>query len=523
MAVSQRLEVRQTQSLVMTPQLQQAIKLLQLSNLELADYIDRELERNPLLEREEADGTTAGDPSPPAEAPGAAEGDRPGTAEGESPADAAQGADAALDFSEASAPPDAADSPLDTDFEELYDTTPADGWSPSDGGSSLSTAGPGGTGSGGFEDDGPGLEQRLSENVTLRAHLLNQLQLELTDPADRMIGMHLIDMLDEAGYLTGELSGVAALLGCGEARVAAALKRLQAFDPPGIFARDLKECLALQLADRNRLDPAIQALLDNLELLARRELAKLKRICDVDDEDLSDMIAEIRALDPKPALAFDSRVAEPVVPDVLLRPGPGGGWLLELNNETLPRVLVNRQYYAQLAKSARVRRDKEYISEALQSANWLVKSLHQRATTILKVSTEIVRLQDAFFRKGVQHLRPLTLRDVADAIEMHESTVSRVTSNKFMATPRGTFELKYFFTSAIASTHGEAHSAESVRHRIRGLIDAEIPSKVLSDDSIVDLLGKEGIEIARRTVAKYREAMRIPSSVERRRQKAMQL
>ncbi len=513
MAVSQRLEVRQTQSLVMTPQLQQAIKLLQLSNLELADYIDQELERNPLLEREEADDV----------GPGEAPAEAAGETEGEAPDEAAPGAEAALDFTEASAPPDAADSPLDTDLEELYDTTPADGWSPNDGDSSLSASGPGASGSGNFEDDGPGLEQRLSEDITLRAHLLNQLQLELTDPADRMIGMHLIDMLDEAGYLSGELAGVAELLGCEEARVAATLERLQGFDPPGIFARDLKECLALQLADRNRLDPAIEALLDNLELLARRELAKLKRICGVDDEDLSEMIAEIRALDPKPALAFDPRVAEPVVPDVLLRPGPGGGWQLELNNETLPRVLVNRQYHAQLAKSARGRRDKEYISEALQSANWLVKSLHQRATTILKVSTEIVRLQDAFFRKGVQHLRPLTLRDVADAIEMHESTVSRVTSNKFIATPRGTFELKYFFTSAIASTHGEAHSAESVRHRIRGLIDSEVPNKILSDDTIVELLGKEGIEIARRTVAKYRDAMRIPSSVERRRQKSIQL
>ena len=506
MAVSQRLEVRQTQTLVMTPQLQQAIKLLQLSNLELVDYVDQELERNPLLEREE----------------GGAESSEAGTAEAAEQAEAAPAADrdeSALDFTEAVGPPEERDSPLDTDYDNIYDNTPSDDWSRSVG------SGPSGAGSanGALDDGGFDIDQRLSDSPTLRDHLLNQLQLELTDPVDRMIGVHLIDLLDESGYLSAGLETVAELLGCDLARVEATLKRMQSFDPTGILARDLKECLALQLAERNRLDPAMAALLDHLELLANRDLAKLKRLCGVDDEDLVEMVAEIRALDPKPALAFDSRVAEPIVPDVLMRAAPKGGWLIELNSETLPRVLINRHYYARLTKEARNQTEKDYISERFQSANWLVKSLHQRATTILKVATEIAKLQDAFFRQGVQHLRPLTLRDVAEAIEMHESTVSRVTSNKFIATPRGTYELKYFFTSAIAGTDGGTHSAEAVRHRIRSLIDAENADKVLSDDTIVELLQNEGIEIARRTVAKYRESMKIPSSVQRRRLKSARL
>jgi RNA polymerase sigma-54 factor len=345
--------------------------------------------------------------------------------------------------------------------------------------------------------------------------------MEITDPVDRMIGIHLIDLLDDAGYLTGDLAEVAALLGCETARVEATLDRLQRFDPPGIFARSLRECLALQLAERDRLDPAMEALLDNLDLLADREAARLKELCGVDDEDLAEMVAEVRALDPKPALAFDTQAAEPVVPDILMRPR-SNDWLIELNGETLPRVLLNDRYYARVSKQARNVSEREYITEHFQSANWLIKSLQQRATTILKVATEIVRQQNAFFHKGVQHLRPLTLRDVAEAIEMHESTVSRVTSNKYIATPRGTYELKFFFSASIAATgNGAAHSAKAVRDRIKKLIDAEESTKVLSDDTIVELLRGDGIDIARRTIAKYRESMRIPSSVQRRREKSL--
>jgi RNA polymerase sigma-54 factor len=298
------------------------------------------------------------------------------------------------------------------------------------------------------------------------------------------------------------------------------LARLQQFDPPGAFARDLPECLALQLRDRDRLDPAMQALLNNLPLLAARNIPALVKLCGVDAADIADMIAEIKALDPRPGLAFDPPLAQPVVPDILMRAQPGGGWIVELNADTLPRVLVNSRYCARIRQASRSKAEKDYLTERLHAANWLVKSLHQRAVTILKVAAEIVRQQDAFFRHGVQSLRPLILRDIADAIGMHESTVSRVTSNKYMATPRGLYELKYFFTSSIPATRGDsAHSAEAVRYRVRSLIEAEPPEDPLSDERVVELLQREGVEIARRTVAKYREAMRIPSSVQRRREK----
>jgi RNA polymerase sigma-54 factor len=304
------------------------------------------------------------------------------------------------------------------------------------------------------------------------------------------------------------------------ARVEATLKLMQDFDPPGIMARNLAECLALQLADRDRLDPAMRALIDNLPLLASRDAPALMKLCGVDAEDLAGMVAEIKALNPKPGLAFDQVEAEPVIPDVLVRP-QAGGFAIELNSDTLPRVLVNNRYYAEVLGSAKRKSDKDYLTDRYQQANWLVKALHQRATTILKVATEIVRQQEGFFRHGVQHLRPLVLRDIALAIEMHESTVSRVTSNKYMATPRGIYELKYFFTSSIAATGGgEALSAEAVRFRIKALIEAETAS-VLSDDRIVEILLAEGVDIARRTVAKYREAMRIPSSVQRRRERTL--
>ena len=331
-------------------------------------------------------------------------------------------------------------------------------------------------------------------------------------------------MIDEAGYLRAGLDGIAQLLGCEIARVEAVFARAQQFDPPGVFARDLPECLALQLRDRNRLDPAMQALLDNLPLLASRNIPALVRLCGVDAADMAEMIAEIKSLDPRPGLAFDPPLAQPVVPDILMRAQPEGGWLVELNADTLPRVLVNTRYFTRISEATRSKAEKDYLTERLHAANWLVKSLHQRATTILKVAAEIVRQQDAFFRRGVQSLRPLILRDIADAIGMHESTVSRVTSNKYVSTPRGLYELKYFFTSSIPASGGNgAHSAEAVRHRIRGLIDGEPADNTLSDERIVELLQRDGVDIARRTVAKYREAMRIPSSVQRRREKLLTL
>jgi RNA polymerase sigma-54 factor len=309
------------------------------------------------------------------------------------------------------------------------------------------------------------------------------------------------------------------MLGATREHVEQVLGVLQGFDPAGVFARDLRECLALQLKDRNRLDPAMSALIDNLELLARRDFDHLRSTCKVDADDLRDMVTELRRLNPKPGHLFGSDPVQPVVPDVFVRPSPDGAWLVELNHETLPRVLVNNQYLAQVSRGTAREEEKTYLTECHSNATWLVRSLDQRAKTILKVAREIVRQQDAFLIRGIQHLRPLNLKTVADAIAMHESTVSRVTSNKYVATPRGIFELKYFFTTAIGSAEGgEAHSAESVRHRIKELIDDEAPGNVLSDDTIVDMLRGQGVDIARRTVAKYRESLNIPSSVRRRRE-----
>ena len=502
MAFTQRLELRQSQSLVMTPQLQQALKLLQLSNLDLIGYLEQELEQNPLLEQVPQDDPTPGD------APAAGDGEAPDEASGG--AEPATTADSA-ELARSDQLPGANDTPLDADYDSLLDAESSSDW-----GASADGAGGGST----AQDPDRDLDRQLSQEPSLRDHLVTQLQMEVSDPVGRLIGLHLIDMLDESGYLVGALAGVAELLGCELATVEQTLTTMQGFDPPGILARDLRETLALQLADLDRLDPAMVALLDNLHLLAAGDLGRLRRICAVDQEDLSEMIAEVRALDPKPALAFGHRVAETVVPDIMLRAQRDGGWHLELNSATLPRVLVNNQYHARLAKQARDKAERDYLVDRLQSANWLVKALHQRATTILKVATEIVRQQDAFFRKGVEHLRPLILRDIAEAVSMHESTVSRVTANKYLASPRGTYELKYFFTAAIAGTQeGAIYSAESVRHRIRRLIDGEPPGKIHSDDTIVTLLRADGIDIARRTVAKYREAMGIPSSVQRRREK----
>ncbi len=500
MALSQKLQLRQSHALVMTPQLMQAIKLLQLSNLDLVGYVESELERNPLLERT-GEGEAEGEP--PAPERDAAADDRP-----------------AADWTEGSfaAPGDVVAERPDGEVNGADDGEVVASRASADAAAGYTDWT--GAGSSRQPDGDYNLEAFVSAERTLADHLAEQLVLAVVDPARRLIGQYLIDLVDEAGYLTGDLAQVADKLGAPLAAIEAMLAVLQTFDPPGVCARNLTECLSIQLRERNRFDPAMQALVAHLDLLAKRDIAGLKKTCGVSEDDLIDMIAEIRQLNPKPGLAFGTTLVQPIVPDVFVRPGADGGFLVELNSETLPKVLVNQTYYAQVAKTARNDKDKTYLADCLQTATWLIRALDQRARTILKVSTEIVRQQDAFFAHGVQHLRPLNLKTVADAIAMHESTVSRVTANKYMATSRGIFELKYFFTSAIAAADGsEAHSAEAVRHRIKQLIDAESPRAVLSDDTLVEKLRGAGIEIARRTVAKYREAMRIPSSVQRRREK----
>jgi len=537
MVLGPRLDLRQSQSLVMTPQLQQAIKLLQMSNVELTEFIEQEIEQNPLLEREDAEGGFEGDsPDAPADdaAPDSADaGEMGGDADFDADAEVLSPDDPTYDDEETL--PDSADHAtsesmgeddrsLDTDFENVYEPESAsDGAAPEAGGEegdglNWSTAGAGG---GGFDDDLSGLENVAAEEKTLRDHLIGQVNIDFDDPVEIMIADRLIDMLDDNGWLSGELETVAVALGCTIDRVEETLARCQQLDPPGIFGRSLAECLALQLREKDRLDPAMQALLDHLELLGKREFAQLRRICGVDNEDLLQIVTEIKELNPRPASDFNHEVAQPVVPDVFVR-RTKEGWAVELNSETMPRVLVNNRYYATVRRHARSKEDKEFLSDRFQSANWLVRALHQRQETILKVASELVTQQEAFFENGVEFLKPLTLRDVAEEVSVHESTVSRVTANKYLGMSRGIFEMKYFFNSAIGQNEaGESRSAEAIRFRIKSLIDREEPESILSDDRIVDILRDEGIDIARRTVAKYRDAMHIPSSVQRRREKAL--
>jgi len=512
MALSQKLQLKQSQALVMTPQLMQAIKLLQLSSLDLVSYVDAELERNPLLERGD-------EPQRSAEDSPIAASDREDR--GDSPQDIAGDGGSADNWDADQIEPTRGEieDRFETNLENVYPDDKTE-----TGASAAQPETPGysewaSVGRGGSESADYNLESFVSAETTLAEHLARQLTLAITDPVERIVGQHLVDLVDEAGYVRGDLPAIADKLGAPPEQIEKVLAILQTFDPPGVCARDLSECLAIQLRERDRYDPAMRALIEHLDLLAKRDFAELKRVCGVDEEDLKDMVGEIRRLNPKPGLAFGGGVVQPVVPDVFVRANPDGTWSIELNSETLPRVLVNQSYYAKVSKNVS-EKERSFLTECLQTATWLTRALDQRARTILKVATEIVRQQDAFLAYGVQHLRPLNLRTVADAIGMHESTVSRVTANKYMATPRGIFELKYFFSSSIAATgYGEAHSSEAVRHRIKEMIDAEKPEAVLSDDTIVQRLREAGVDIARRTVAKYREAMRIPSSVQRRREK----
>ncbi|GLK54203.1 RNA polymerase sigma-54 factor [Methylopila capsulata] len=508
MALTPKLLLRQSQSLVMTPQLMQAIKLLQLSSLDLATYVENELEQNPLLERQEERVEDVPDEA---------------QAQERRLEEAFEGAKSSDDWAEdgGAGSRSEIEQRLDTDFGNVFPDdapqeaarTPAE--TPPDVGD-WSSIGPGSAGSG----EGADLEAYVADRPTLADHLERQLVLAVSSTVERAIGLHLIDLVDEAGYIREPIESIAERLGASLEAVEDVLRVIQTFEPSGVGARTLAECLAIQLRERDRYDPAMQALVENLELVARRDFAALRRLCGVDEEDLADMLAELKRLEPKPGRGFGGEVVLSVSPDVLVRLGQDGAWLVELVADSLPRVLVNQAYYAKVVRVAKDEGEKTFLTECLQTANWLTRSLEQRARTILKVATEIVRQQDGFLVHGVAHLRPLNLRTIADAIGMHESTVSRVTANKYMATPRGVFELKYFFTASIASADGgDAHSAEAVRHRIRTMIDAESPDDVLSDDTIVKRLHDGGVEIARRTVAKYRESLRIPSSVQRRREK----
>lgn len=503
MALGPRLDLRQSQSLVMTPQLQQAIKLLALSNLELETYIAEEIEKNPLLDTGDLSAEAKGDDG------GENGADLP-------PEPGTQGSDEIL-----SSGPAEAESTLDMagDADQYSNNSLSESDGALDGGLGLNGASS--SGSAGVGGEAPDFENMLVAESTLAEHLMEQAGAILSG-SDLFIAQHLIDQIDEAGYLQADLLEFAHRLGVQLDDVKRILIEVQSLEPVGVGARDLAECLALQAKEADRYDPAMERLIDNLELLAKGALPQLKRICGVDDEDLMDMISEIRAYDPKPGCKIGGGDVQAVVPDIFIAER-AGKWLIEINSATLPKVLVNRTYFTELKDGAQDKASKEWLNDCLADASWLVKALDQRQRTIIKVSTEIVKQQENFFREGVEHLRPLTLKNVADKIEMHESTVSRVTSNKYLSCSRGTFELKYFFTSGIqSSTGGEAASAEAVKSHIKSLIDNEDPKKILSDDKLVKLLKEKDFDIARRTVAKYREALGLGSSVQRRRQKALE-
>lgn len=502
MALGPRLDLRQTQSLVMTPQLQQAIKLLALSNLELETFIGEALDANPLLDignNDEGGGEAATEAETPDE-------------RGSAMADGTATADQLMleGRGEADAPLDLDPSALDIDRE-------------TGDGSASTLGGEFSDFSAGSGEEGLAIEERGGAEPTLAEHLDAQIGAVAQDQQSAFIARHIVGLLDEAGYLTVPLREIAGELGISLNEAEAGLKVVQSLDPTGVGARTLSECLALQATEADRHDPAMARLIDNLELLAKGSFAQLKRMCGVDDEDFADMLAELRSYDPKPGLKFGGGESEPVVPDILVRAAPQGGWNIALNQATLPRLIVNRPYYVELRQGCHDKASKAWLGEKLADANWLMKALDQRQKTILKVTAEIVKQQEGFFRKGVSELRPLTLRTIAEAIDMHESTVSRVTSNKYLNCERGTFELKYFFTSGVASADGDgAVSAEAVKAQIRALVDAEDPKNILSDDTLVDLLKEKGFDLARRTVAKYREAIGIGSSVQRRRQKKLE-
>lgn len=484
MALGPRLDLRQSQSLVMTPQLQQAIKLLALSNLELESYLTEALESNPLLDATSAERDEGGADEPGDEPPPAAESPIADT-------DLALSSDAGV-----------ADD-LDVDFveERFHHDSASDGV--------------------GLSGDGEGIDfdSFAEHEATLHDHLLAQVG-ERFDGVEAVVAVQLVALIDEAGYLRADLAELAGQLGVPLSLVEAVLEGIQGFDPSGVGARDLAECIAIQAREADRFDPAMACMIAHLDLVAKGAFPQLKRICGVDDEDLADMIRELRGYDPRPGLRFGGAPAQAVVPDLFVRRS-AQGWTVEVNSGTLPRLLVNRRYYSELAQGAAAK-SRAWLSEQLASANWLVRALDQRQRTIVKVASEIVKQQEGFFLSGVAHMRPLTLRQVAEAIGMHESTVSRVTSNKYLSCARGLFELKYFFSSGIAATEGDgAVSAEAVKSRIKALIEAEDAKAILSDEAIAQKLAAEGHDIARRTVVKYREAMGFGSSVQRRRQKAL--
>lgn len=509
MALTPRLDIRQSQSLVLTPQLQQAIKMLQLSSIELAEFVADEIAQNPLLEYgEKSDGNEEARTAENKENPGQADEPQIKTAD---------------DFLQEAAPVTTeSDAPLDTDYAGLYDDNSQSdnmGTLPEQNlglnGSNMITGG-----AGSFDYSDVAMDQKQSDTVSLKSHLEEQLLLLQAAPYEKIIMQYLIGLMDETGYINEETTLIAERCGCTIDDVDRIFEIAQTMEPLGVFARSLSECLKIQQVQADRYDPAMEIFLDNLEMLGERKFSELRKLCSVSKEDFLDMVEEIKSLNPKPGLEYGEEIVFTVVPDVYVRTTPKGKWFVELNNDSLPKVLINNRYLKEVGAQATKKEDKDYIDECTSKANWLVRALDQRANTILKVSSELVKLQKKFLEEGIQYLVPINLKTIAEAIEMHESTVSRVTANKYISTPRGIFEMKFFFTTAIGSLDSDnQHSSRSIKYKIKQLIDDEDPKKILSDDKIVEMIRGEDIDIARRTVAKYRESLEIPSSIIRRRMK----
>jgi RNA polymerase sigma-54 factor len=515
MALTPRLDIKQTQSLVLTPQLQQAIKMLQLSSIELEHFVAEEVAQNPLLEydekpdnfREEDNITGSTDTG----------NDREKNLSKENEVKTSD------DFLQEPMPINSEyDQPLDTDFTQTNDE---DSFSDSIGSTPDQNLGLNGsnmiTGGGGNFDYSENFSDiTQSDSVTLRSHLEEQLSWLQAKPYEKIIIQYLIGLMDEAGYINEETSQIAERCGCDVEDIDRIFNIAQTMEPLGVFSRNLSECLKIQQINANRYDPAMEIFLDNLGMLGERKFEELRRLCDVNKEDFLDMLEEIKALNPKPGLEYGEEIVFTIIPDVYVRKNPRGVWYVELNNDNLPKVLMNNRYLKDIEQKNIKKEEKDYIDSCVTKANWLVRALDQRARTILKVSSELVKLQQDFLEKGIQHLAPINLKTIAEAINMHESTVSRVTANKYIATPRGIFEMKYFFTNAISSLHNDnQYSSKTIKYRIKQYIDQEDPKKILSDDKLVELIRAEGIDIARRTVAKYRESLNIPSSIIRRRMK----
>lgn len=490
MALTPKLEIKQSQSLQLTPQLRQAISLLQMSNLELSEVIEQELQNNPLLEREDDYLSNVSEtplqtidnlndsPAPPyQETPIAPDNDEQNTFD---------------DFGS------------DTEGYTSFET--AD-WSDYNNSKTKRT-----------DDDAfDYFEQKLSKEKSLYDILDEQIGAKWTNPVDKLMAKILSEHLDDAGYFRGDIISLAEQLKTNPEKLKKILEGLKEFEPAGIFAENLSECLKIQAKDANLLSDEMARLLEHLPLLADRRFKELAKLCGCTPEDISILAAKIKQFNPKPAAEWFGDKPSYIIPDVFVKRTLSGEYRVELNNLSLPKLLINHTYYSDFKKDKTAVR---YLKENLSHASFLIRAMHQRATSILRVSEEIVLRQYDFFEKGIDHLKPMTLKDVAEALELNESTISRVTTNKYMSTPSGLFELKYFFSTAAGSYIGKDDtSTTTIKHKIKSLIENETPAHILSDDNIVSLLENEGVKIARRTVAKYREALNIPTSAQRKRLK----